>query len=105
MKKVFWVLAILLLSPAFGSAHPGHLGDDGCHVCLVHCEKWGVKRGERHCHHKIKPIKSTPVSPIQKQKKVTTSGKTKALPSKVKVHGWDYIKKEPVPGNSTPSRD
>ena len=50
MKRLILVVAILLLLPAFVSAHPGRTGKDGCHVCRTNCDKWGVPWGEKHCH-------------------------------------------------------
>jgi len=50
VKRLILVLAILLLLPAFVSAHPGRTAADGCHYCRTNCDKWGVPWNKRHCH-------------------------------------------------------
>ncbi len=87
MKRLILVLAILFLLPAFISAHPGRTDKDGCHVCRTNCEKWGVPRGEKHCHKKKSA--PTPISGIKTKKNAGTQ-------EKVKVHGWNPEKKELV---------
>jgi hypothetical protein len=52
VNKLILVLATLLLLPAFVSAHPGRTASDGCNYCRSNCEKWGVPRGEKHCHNR-----------------------------------------------------
>ena len=61
--------AILALAVCFvasvGSAHPGGTGSDGCHYCRSNCEKWDLKKDERHCHNggSESPAPDDPVPP------------------------------------------
>ena len=89
MKWLTFIFVILFLLPVAVSAHPGRAGKDGCHVCRIHCEKWDVPRGEKHCHKEKSA--TAPVSGIKSMKSTGSR-------QKVKVHGWDYKEKEMVSG-------
>ena len=83
MKRAILVLAILLLLPAFVSAHPGRTAADGCHYCRTNCDKWGVPWNKRHCHNReSEPL---PISEINTEIK----DKGKAT-TDVKEPGWEY---------------
>ena len=44
LAMVFGLLASVAI------AHPGRRASDGCHYCRTNCDKWNVKKDERHCH-------------------------------------------------------
>ena len=41
----------LCLVASVALAHPGGTASDGCHYCRSNCEKWDLKKDERHCHN------------------------------------------------------
>ena len=52
-KKIL-VLPILVgvfFSPFIVFAHPGGTDKYGCHTCRTNCPRWGLSRGEYHCHN------------------------------------------------------
>ncbi len=67
MKTILFLgLGMLLLSPAFASAHPGNTDSSGCHTCRTNCPKWGLSTGEYHCHNaKTLPQPKEPVRSIK----------------------------------------
>ena len=81
MKRLILVFAILLLLPAFVSAHPGRTASDGCHYCRTNCDKWGVPWNKRHCHNR----ESEPL-PISKVKTKSKGNNTDTI----KTPGWEY---------------
>lgn len=50
MKRSSLLFLLLLLLPATVHSHPGKTDAEGCHVCRTNCDKWGVAKGEKHCH-------------------------------------------------------
>ena len=57
MKKAFLSLLIgvlLALGTAVvlpkAEAHSGGTDKYGCHTCKTNCPKWGLKKGQYHCH-------------------------------------------------------
>lgn len=58
------ILVFSLISVA--NAHPGNTDKYGCHTCRTNCPKWGLSRGEYHCHN-AKGLKQ-PKAPIKSKK-------------------------------------
>jgi hypothetical protein len=60
MKKPLFVLLIITfisfntLSGALVYAHSGKTNKDGCHICRTNCKKYGLKKGQYHCHKKVR---------------------------------------------------
>lgn len=56
MRKVLLSLLIGVLlalgttSIQIVEAHPGNTDKYGCHTCKTNCPKWGLKKGQYHCH-------------------------------------------------------
>lgn len=65
MKKVIFIVALLLWTNQFVFAHSGRTDSAGCHTCRTNCSSWGLSNGEYHCHgaktspQPEEPIKST----------------------------------------------
>ncbi len=51
MKKILLTLLVLVVFPGVAFAHPGNTDKYGCHTCRTKCPKWGLRRGEYHCHN------------------------------------------------------
>ena len=56
--------SVMLINIVF--AHPGRTDRYGCHACRTNCPKWGLWRGEYHCHNS-KGLKQ-PKTPIKSKK-------------------------------------
>lgn len=97
MKRLILVIATLLLFPVLTSAHPGRTASDGCHVCRTNCEKWGVPRGERHCHSR----ESEPL-PVAGRRAAPES-KDEAI-NEIKAPGWEYRLKIQKTGTRVPDK-
>jgi len=97
VKRLILALAILLLLPAFVSAHPGRTASDGCHYCRTNCDKWGVPWNKRHCHSReSEPL---PFSEI----KTETKERGKTAPD-VNEPGWEYVLKIQKTGTKVESK-
>jgi len=83
MSRLFLGILVLFVTPSLLSAHPGRTASDGCHYCRTNCEKWGVPKGERHCHsNRIEDIQ---VKNIKYEKRKTTVKRERD-----KEPGWEY---------------
>lgn len=52
MKKILFVMLILILLPALSHGHPGKTNRYGGHKCVKGCEEWGLFYDEYHLHDK-----------------------------------------------------
>lgn len=53
MKKIiFFLIAVVLITPSVTFAHPGRTDKYGGHTCRTKCPKWGLIYGQYHYHNK-----------------------------------------------------
>jgi len=72
MKKILFLLIVLVLLPVLSHSHPGKTNRYGGHKCLKGCGGWGLFYDEYHLHDKDgRPIR---VGKNKKGKASDTSG-------------------------------
>ncbi|MBP7124865.1 thermonuclease family protein [Myxococcota bacterium] len=47
---VIGIAGLLGFLPETAGGHPGPVDPEGCHACRRNCARYGLARGERHCH-------------------------------------------------------